>query len=86
MPPRDTYFSWSDGFQNCPGLKFSQVEFVAVLALLMREHRLRIVRVGNETETQARERVRSVINDCDMKLLLRMRDADRVKLKCERQL
>ena len=62
------------------------MEFVAALALLMREHRLKIVRVENATEVQARERVRSVINDCDMQLLLQMRDADRVKLKRERQL
>ncbi|KAF1957295.1 putative cytochrome P450 monooxygenase [Byssothecium circinans] len=82
-PPRDTFFPWSDGGQNCPGLKFSQVEFVAVLALLMREHRLSIVREEGEIEEQARERVKRVINDCDMQLLLRMRDSDRVRLRCE---
>jgi hypothetical protein len=64
-------------------LKFSQVEFVAVLALLMRKHRLSIVREKEETEEQTRERVKKVINDCDMQLLLRMRDSDRVRLKCE---
>lgn len=66
-----------------PGLKFSQVEFVAVLALLMREYRLGIVKEKGETEEQARERVKGVINDCDMQLLLRMRDSDRVRLRCE---
>ncbi|KAF2712770.1 hypothetical protein K504DRAFT_334686, partial [Pleomassaria siparia CBS 279.74] len=57
-PPRDTFFPWSDGGQNCPALKFSQVEFVAVLALLMYENRLSIVREDGETEEQARERVK----------------------------
>ncbi|KAF1850415.1 cytochrome P450 [Cucurbitaria berberidis CBS 394.84] len=76
-PPRDTYFPWSDGPQNCPGVKFSQVEFAAVLALLMRNHQLTIVRQSGETEQQARRRVLAVVNDCDMQILLRMRDADR---------
>ncbi|KAF2470382.1 cytochrome P450 monooxygenase [Lindgomyces ingoldianus] len=84
-PLRDTYFPWSDGPQNCPGLKFSQVEFVAVLASLMCHHLLTIVREDGETKKQARERAVKVINDCDMQLLLRMRDADRVRLRCERR-
>jgi hypothetical protein len=66
-----------------PGMKFSQVEFVAVLALLMSKHRLSIVRENTETKEQARERANSVINDCDMQLLLRMRDSDRVRLRME---
>jgi len=85
-PARDTYFPWSDGPQNCPGRKFSEVEFVAVLALLMRDHVLRIVKGDGENDDKARERALRVINDCDMQLLLRMRDADQLKLKCERRL
>lgn len=81
-PPRDTFFPWSDGAQNCPGVKFSQVEFVAVLALLMQAHRLSVVKNHGETEEQMHRRVREVVEDCDMQLLLRMRDADRVKLRC----
>lgn len=81
-PPRDTFFPWSDGAQNCPGVKFSQVEFVALLALLMQAHRLSVVKNDGETDEQMHRRVRKVVEDCDMQLLLRMRDADRVKLRC----
>ncbi|KAF2846612.1 cytochrome P450 [Plenodomus tracheiphilus IPT5] len=84
-PPRDTYFPWSDGPQNCPGVKFSQVEFVAVLALLTREHRMTIVKEEGESEEKARKRVQGVLNECDMQLLLRMQDADKAKLRCERR-
>jgi cytochrome P450 len=80
-PARSTYFPWSDGPQNCPGRKFSEVEFVAVLAALMREHVLQIVSEGVESEEQARLRALGVVSDCDMQLLLRMRDADRLKLR-----
>jgi len=79
-PPRNTFLPWSDGPQNCPGVKFAQVEFVAVLALIMSRHRLRIKRELGESEEQARTRVHKVLSDCDMQLLLRIRDASQVRL------
>jgi cytochrome P450 len=81
LPPTipHTYFPWSDGPQNCPGEKFALVEGVAVLAGLLRGHRVNIVREGKgETSGEARERVMQCVEDCDMQLLLRMRDAERV--------
>ena len=81
-PVPHTYFPWSDGPQNCPGAKFAQVEGVAVLARLLRSHRIDIVRKGeSESLEQARVRVLECIEDCDMQLLLRMRDAERVKIR-----
>ncbi|KAF2028304.1 cytochrome P450 [Setomelanomma holmii] len=79
---RDTYFPWSAGPQNCPGQKFSEVEFVAILALLLRDHKLGIVKEDGESEQQARSRAIKIINDCDAQMLLRMRDPDRPKLSC----
>ncbi|KAL8707496.1 MAG: hypothetical protein Q9220_007486 [cf. Caloplaca sp. 1 TL-2023] len=78
-----TYFPWSDGPQNCPGAKFAQVEFVAVLACVLRDHRMRVVRKPGESLASANERVMATTEDCDMTLLLRMRDADSVRLFCE---
>ncbi|KAH7130051.1 cytochrome P450 [Dendryphion nanum] len=80
-PVRKAYFPWSDGPQNCPGLKFSEVEFVAVLAYLFREHRIETVSEAGETGEQARERTKKVVNDCEATMLLKMRDADRVNVK-----
>ncbi|KAF7931659.1 uncharacterized protein EAE98_004395 [Botrytis deweyae] len=79
-PATSTFFPWSDGPQNCPGQKFSQVEFVAVLAILLRHHRVSVVQNNNETPEKAQERALAVTQDCDLELLLRMRDADQVKL------
>lgn len=84
-PRRGTYFPWSEGPMSCPGRKFSEVEFTAVIACLMRKHRLVIVRETGENEQQAQQRVRKVINDCDNQMLLKMRDPVRVKLRCERR-
>ena len=83
-PRPSTFFPWSDGPQNCPGERFAQVEFVAVLAALLWTHRLRVVRQDRESVEDVVKRVRGVTEDCDMELLLRMRDADRVRLRCER--
>ncbi|OGM41086.1 cytochrome P450 [Aspergillus bombycis] len=83
-PVRCTYFPWSDGPQNCPGNKFSQVEFVAVLASLFRNHRISPVANAGETFEQTRERVLATTRDVDLQLLLRMKDAEQVHLKCRR--
>jgi cytochrome P450 len=81
-PTKSAFYPWSDGPQNCPGEKFSQVEFVAVLALLMHTHSLAIVKEHGETEDEARRRVEDVVNDCNMEMLLRMKNAAKAKLRC----
>lgn len=82
-PTRGTYFPWSDGPQNCPGAKFAQVEFVAVMACLLRDHRVVIVHEPGESWEKARDRALATTEDCDMELLVRMRNADNVKLACK---
>lgn len=82
-PAKGTYFPWSDGPQNCPGAKFAQVEFVAVLASVFKNHRVRVLRDEGESFESARKRILSTTEDCDMKLLLRMRDASKIRLACE---
>lgn len=76
----NTYFPWSDGPQNCPGEKFAQVEFVAVLAALLQEHRLQVIPRDGETNESARKRCLEATQDCDMQLLLRMKDAKDLKI------
>jgi hypothetical protein len=61
-------------------VEFSQVEFV-VLALLMHNHSLVIVKEDGETDKEAMTRVKGVVDDCDMQILLRMRNAERVRLR-----
>ena len=84
VPAQSTYFPWSDGPQNCPGAKFAQVEFVAVLACLLKDHRVGVVCQAGEGPVQARQRALATAEDCDLTLLLRMRDADSVRLAWKR--
>lgn len=83
-PMQSKYFPWSDGPQNCPGAKFAQVEFVAVIAGLLRDHRIDVIPEANESMEKARKRALATTEDCDMELLLRMRNADRGRLVLKR--
>ncbi|ETN36437.1 uncharacterized protein HMPREF1541_08715 [Cyphellophora europaea CBS 101466] len=83
-PKKGTYAPWSDGPQNCPGLKFSEVEFVAVMtAIFGGGRRLEAVVMPGEDQEDTRRRVLSVVNDVDMQMLLRMRHGDAVKVKLQ---
>ncbi|KAI1413651.1 cytochrome P450 [Hypoxylon sp. FL1857] len=81
-PKQGTFLSWSDGPQNCPGRKFSEVEAVAVLACLFKGHRLHVKKESGEGEAEARQRALKCTHDVDMVMLLRMAHADRVRLVC----
>ncbi|KAJ6101788.1 cytochrome P450 [Penicillium sp. IBT 16267x] len=83
-PARCTYFPLADGGHSCPGNKFSQVEFVAVIAKVLRYHRVRAIPTPGETCGQTRGRILATTQDVDLQLLLRMRDADQVRLSCVR--
>ncbi|KAJ5738309.1 cytochrome P450 [Penicillium malachiteum] len=83
-PSRCTYFPWADGGHSCPGNKFSQVEFVAVMAKLLRHYRVRAVPNPDETSEQTFQRIMAITQDVDRQLLLRMKDADQVRLVCVR--
>lgn len=81
-PRQGTYLPWSDGPQNCPGLKFSQVEFVAVIATLFQQHRVSVVLNPGETEEQGCKRAMATSQDCEMVMLLRLKNPDSVRLHC----
>jgi cytochrome P450 len=83
-PAKCTFFPWSDGPQNCPGAKFSQVEFVAVIARLLRGHRYTAVQRRGESWEDTRKRVLETTCEIDMEMLPKMKDADRVRLVCKR--
>lgn len=85
VPEKGTYFPWSDGPRNCPGKKFAQVEFVAVMATLFRNHRVQPIARPGETQGQARRRVLGVVKDSNVELLLQMRDPDSVTVAWSRR-
>ena len=78
---RGTFLGWSEGNRDCPGRKFSQMEFVATLAVLFAQHRVEPVRQPGETAVEARKRVTDLIeNDSGPVLLLQMLHPERAPL------
>ena len=85
-PAKGSYIPWSDGSRNCPGKKFSQVEFVAVMACLFRDHCLRPTLLQGESLERAQDRVLQVVADSKVGLLLQMRDPSLVAVVWEKQM
>ncbi|KAK3990476.1 cytochrome P450 [Cladorrhinum sp. PSN332] len=85
VPDRLIYFPWSEGPMSCPGKKFSEVEFAATVACVLRSHRLSVkldTAKAGETQDMTRKLVDKVMNDVNSELLLRMTNADRVRVVC----
>jgi cytochrome P450 len=84
LPRKGTYLPWSDGAQNCPGKKFSQVTFVAAIASLFQFHRVQVLCAEGESKEHLEVRLRTTINETAHGVLLRMKDADSLRLSWRR--
>ncbi|KAK4157556.1 cytochrome P450 [Chaetomidium leptoderma] len=56
-PSRGNYLGWSEGARDCPGKRFSQVEWVAFLAAMFRDWKVEPQLQDQETFDEARTRV-----------------------------
>lgn len=80
-PPDGSFLGWSEGARNCPAKKFSQVEFVAAVATLLRDWRVDPVPEAGESLDGARKRVLNLIEtDSGAVLLLQMLHPERASL------
>ena len=84
-PDKGTFIAWSEGARNCPGKKFAQVEFVATMAALFRNHRAEPIPLDGESPGAARERMLEVVKDSTVELLLQIRNPDSVSVKWSRR-
>lgn len=72
-PARGTFMGWSEGARDCPGRKFSQVEFVATVATVFRGGRVDPVVQSGEDMGAARRRVLNhIMEDTGYVLLMQM--------------
>ncbi|KAI1214484.1 cytochrome P450 [Annulohypoxylon truncatum] len=85
-PQHGTFIGWSEGSRDCPGRKFSQVEFVGTMAVLFRDWKVDPVTQSGETIETARERVlRLIKSDSAPVLLLQMLHPERAPLVWKRR-
>ncbi|KAF2106449.1 putative cytochrome P450 [Lophiotrema nucula] len=63
VPDGVAYLPFMFGPRICPGKKFAQVEFVAIVAQMLSEYRVEVLRKGNETEQAATARLMGTLKD-----------------------
>jgi hypothetical protein len=69
------------GARICPGKKFAQVEFVAVMAAFFREHRILVVPRDGESLRGAQGRIIDMVEDSEVLILLRMKNPGSVAVR-----
>jgi hypothetical protein len=52
----------------------------------MQDYKLSIVREHGESGEQAKERAVDIVNDCSMRMLLRIHNAGQLKPRCQREI
>ncbi|KAH7063432.1 cytochrome P450 monooxygenase-like protein [Macrophomina phaseolina] len=80
-PTKGTFIPWGDGPRICPGRKFSQVEFVAVIASMLWRHRIEVVPEEGEGFAEAKARIMEVMNDASEGVTLFMRNPEKVRVR-----
>ena len=80
LPSHGAYLPWGEGHRACPGKKFAQVEHVAVMVAMFRDHYVAPLRRSGESQEAARERAAASVRDTGMLLLLQMLHPERTPL------
>jgi cytochrome P450 len=82
-PAPGVFVPWAAGPRVCPGKKFAQVEFVAVISKLFTNHKVGpALRVGESFEN-ARKRIFDMVEDSHLVIMLQMRHPEKVNLVWE---
>lgn len=83
-PQRGTFVPWADGHRKCPGQKFSQVEFVAVMATFFAKHRVRPVLQPGQSEEDANRMLVGMVEGSNISAItLQMQEPRKVALRWE---
>ncbi|KAL8751098.1 MAG: hypothetical protein Q9184_006181 [Pyrenodesmia sp. 2 TL-2023] len=83
-PPQGSFIPWADGPRVCPGQKFAQVEFVAVMATLLGGYRVKPVLGAGQTEEEGRKALMEMVDDSAITAItLQMREPRKVALRWE---
>jgi cytochrome P450 len=69
------------GARICPGKRFAQVEFVAVMAALFREHRIHVVPRDEESLRVAQGRIIDMVEDSEVRILRKMKNPGSVAVR-----
>lgn len=82
-PPvaKESFFPWSLGARNCPGKKFAQVEFVAVMSYVLRLYRVEAIPLEGETKEDTRRRVWDWTQQSKAEVTINFREPEKYALR-----
>lgn len=81
-PDGAEFVGWSSGPRACPGKRFSQVEFVAAIARLLRECDVRPAKANGESMEQATERLQFESFNVEHFISLHQKNPDATGIVC----
>lgn len=80
--PSGSFVPWAMGPRVCTGKKFSQVEFVSVIACLLRRHLVEPVPLTpSESAGDASQRILAIVEDSSYNLLLKAKQPEKIRLR-----
>ncbi|CAK7243868.1 MAG: hypothetical protein STHCBS139747_005397 [Sporothrix thermara] len=79
--PGGFFMPWSTGPRTCPGMKMSQVEFVAVMATALWQFQVRPVKASGESDAAAQARMAALADDSQTYLTLVMNHPEKAVLQ-----
>ena len=80
--PAGAFMPWASGPRICPGKKFSQVEFVAVIACLLRHHRVQAVcEPGEISAAVAAARLNDEVKQSSFSFLLKVKRPQKIRVR-----
>ena len=81
-----SFIPWADGPRNCPGQKFAQVEFVAVMASLFSRYRSEPASLMEQSPEEAKMVLQSMVEGSMISAItLQMQEPGKVAMKWERR-
>lgn len=86
-PPiaKESFFPWSLGARNCPGKKFAQVEFVAVMSYVLRLYRVEAIPLEGETPEDTRRRIWDWTQESKAEVTINFREPEKYALRLVRR-
>ncbi|KAL2273597.1 hypothetical protein FJTKL_04194 [Diaporthe vaccinii] len=86
-PPvaKESFFPWSLGARNCPGKKFAQVEFVAVMSYVLRLYKVEAIPLEGETPRDTRERIWDWTQESKAEVTINFREPEKYALRLVRR-
>lgn len=88
QPTKDkaAFLPWSLGARICPGKKFSQVEFVAMISYVLKNYRVEATPLEGETPEDTKIRVWENTRDSEPQVTMNMRHPEKVRLRMIRRI